>query len=386
MKSLCKFGIALFGLIASIAGAQSVPIPAPPAVAAKSYILQDFNSGKILAERDADIRLQPASITKIMTAYVVFDAIKNGQLTLAEKALISDKAWRNPEVQGWMQGSRMFAEVNSRVAINDLLRGLIIQSGNDASIALAEHIAGSEVAFVALMNDYAARLGLQNTQYQNVTGWPAENHYTSAQDIASLSRALIKNFPELYKLYSEKRFTYNNIAQSNRNTLLWKDESVDGLKTGYTEAAGYCLVVSAQRNDMRLISVVMGASSREARIKYNQSLLNYGFRFYQTHRLFTAGESLKAVRVWKGREDAVQLGLVQDVYLTIPRGQYSELQPRMDIKKSVFAPVEKNQELGSLSIQLQDEILYQQAIVALDTVERGNFLQRLVDQIAYFFQ
>lgn len=362
------------------------PVPAPPAIGAESYLLQDFDSGRLLVEENPDRRLEPASITKVMTAYVVFDAIRRGELTLDEKALISEKAWRNPGVPGWTEGSRMFAEVNSRVSISDLLRGLIVQSGNDAAVALAEHVAGSEEAFVQLMNARAERMGLENTHYRNTTGWPAEDHYTSARDIARLSRALIRDFPEFYRLYSEKQFTFNNIPQNNRNSLLWKDDSVDGIKTGYTQSAGYCLVTSAERDGMRLIAVVLGADSEDARAKYSQSLLNYGFRFFETHRLFDEGAVLQEARIWKGERDRLKLGLKRGAYVTIPRGRYNDLKPVMNVRSTINAPVNKGESLGDLEIRLGGEMIYEQPLVALEAVGRGNIFQRLYDRILFLFE
>lgn len=361
-------------------------MPAPPELAASAYILQDFHSGEIIAEKNADMRIEPASITKIMTAYVVFDAIRSGKLSLDDKALISEKAWRNPEFPGWFQGSRMFAEVNTKASIADLLRGLIIQSGNDAAVALAEHIGGTEAAFVDIMNAYAKKLGLSNTHYRNSTGWPVEGHYTTARDIATLTRALIGNFPELYKLFSEKRFTYNNISQSNRNTLLWKDDSVDGVKTGHTESAGYCLVSSAEHDGMRLVGVMMGTPDSDARVKYSQSLLNYGFGFFETDKLYAANDGLKDVRVWEGGADSVKVGLAKDLYVTIPRGEYDNLKSTVNIKRSIFAPVAQNEAVGQLVVELNGETIHEAPLIALSAVARGNIFQRVIDHIAYMFE
>ncbi len=376
----------LIGLTTFSLSAEPVPIPAPPAVGAKAYILKDFNSNKVIAEHNANSRIEPASITKIMTAYVVFQEIAIGRLSLDDTANISVKAWHNPGVSGWTKGSRMFAEVDSEVEVTDLLRGLIIQSGNDAAIALAERVAGSEKAFIELMNVTAQKLNLTNTQYKNATGWPTPGHYTSARDVALLSRALIKDFPDLYSLYSEKSFTYNNIAQSNRNTLLWKDETVDGIKTGYTSSAGYCLAASAERSGMRLISVVMGAPSTSARIKYSQGLLSYGFRYFQTHQLFSGSKALKKVRVWKGGEDFLGVGTVKDLYITIPRGQYNNLKPVMNIRKIINAPVKKGEMVGTVDIFLDEQIIKQKTLVALNSIERGNIFQRIADQITFLLQ
>lgn len=380
--------VLLLGLLLALSfGLRAeTPVPAVPAIAAEAYVLQDFHSGRIIAQRNADTQIAPASITKVMTAYVIFDAINSGDLSLYDHARVSKKAWRNPGVSGWMKGSRMFAEVNSQIPISELLRGLIVQSGNDAAITLAEHIAGTEAQFVKIMNQYADRMGLKNTRFQNSTGWPSPDHYSTARDIAALSRAIIRDFPELYKIFSEKNFTYNNISQTNRNTLLWKDETVDGVKTGHTEAAGYCLTASAEREGMRLISVVMGVATADARVKFSKSLLNYGFRFYETHRLFAGNAVLKETRIWKGDTDHLQLGVEQDVYVTIPRGQYEELRPIMNVRKSIFAPMAQGGEVGRLDIYLGERLVYQYPLVALNSIERGNIFQQIADQIAYLLQ
>ena len=386
MKSVQIVGLILFCISVPAIYAESVPIPAPPYIGATAYILKDVSSGKIISEHNADSQIEPASITKIMTAYVAFEEIAAGRLTLNEMAKISVKAWRNPGVKGWTQGSRMFAEVNSSVTISDLLRGLIIQSGNDAAIALAEHIAGSEEEFVKMMNASAGKLALRNTQYRNSTGWPTAGHYTSARDIALLSQALISDFPEMYGLYSEKSFTFNNISQSNRNSLLWKDESVDGIKTGHTSSAGYCLAASAERDGMRLLAVVMGAPSADTRTKYSQSLLNYGFRFYKTHQLFAANEALKTIRIWQGAEDDVGIGTGGNLFVTIPRGQYNNLRPVLNIRKTINAPVNRGDEVGVIDIFLGEKLIMQSSLIALSSIERGNIFQRITDRIVYLLQ
>ncbi|MFM1892112.1 MAG: D-alanyl-D-alanine carboxypeptidase, partial [Pseudomonadota bacterium] len=280
-------------LLCSASAVAAPPVPAPPTVAGTGHLLLDMHSGRVLAESNADARLEPASLTKIMTAYVVFRELQHGNLKLEDQALISEKAWKTP-------GSRMFIEVGKRVSVGDLLNGMVIQSGNDASVALAEHIAGSEDTFAGLMNEHSRRLGMQNTHFVNATGLPHEDHYTTPRDIAKVTIATIREFPELYKLYAVKEFVWNDIKQPNRNLLLWRDDSVDGVKTGHTEAAGYCLVSSAAREGMRLVAVVMGTSSENARAKESLSLLNYGFRFFETHRLYAAGDALVRTRVWKG--------------------------------------------------------------------------------------
>ena len=294
IRNYCFFlSILLLAINTSVAE-NKILIPPAPSIAAKSFILLDFNSDKILAEENADIKLSPASLTKIMTVYVIFRELSNGHLTLDEKVTISKKAWKTP-------GSRMFVEVNKKISIEDLLKGVIIQSGNDASVALAEHVAGDEETFAAMMNQHAERLGMLDSHFENSMGLPSENHFTTARDLAKLTTAVIKEFPEYYRWDSEKDFTFNNITQSNRNLLLWRDKSVDGVKTGYTEDAGYCMVASAKREQMRLISVVMGTANANARANESQSLLNYGFRFFETHRLYEANKALSEPRIWKGK-------------------------------------------------------------------------------------
>ena len=352
---------------------DNILIPPAPRIAARSFILQDFNSGRVLAEKDADLRLAPASLTKIMTAYVVFRELSNGHLSLNEKVTISKKAWQTP-------GSRMFVEVNKQVAIEDLLKGMIIQSGNDASVALAEHVAGDENTFAQLMNQHAKRLGMSNTHFTNSMGLPSPEHYTTARDLATLTRALIREFPDYYRWHSEKEYTFNNITQHNRNKLLWRDESVDGVKTGHTDEAGYCLVASALRNDMRLISVVMGTSSVNARANESQSLLNYGFRFFETHRLYKANEALSEAKVWKGDTGKVGLGLAEDLYVTIPRRHYNDLKAVININGRIMAPVDKGETFGNVSVNLAGETVASKPLVALNTVNKGSFFQRLYDE------
>ncbi len=348
------------------------PLPSPPEVAASSYQLIDFHSGRVLAERDADKRLEPASLTKILTAYTVFRELKQGNISLDDTVLISEKAWRTP-------GSRMFVEVGKRVKISDLIKGMIIQSGNDACVALAEHIAGSESTFAQLMNNHAKRLGLSNSHFVNSTGLPHEDHYTTAADIAKLAMATIREFPEYYQWYSQKSFVFNDIEQHNRNKLLWRDKSVDGMKTGHTEAAGYCLVASALRENMRLVSVVMGTKSEEARAQASQSLLNYGFRFYETHRLYAAGEVLNRVRVWKGSQDKLPLGLSSDLNVTIPRHQYKNLDASMEIEPRIMAPVSAGQPLGEVRVSLNGEPVTTATLVALKEIDEGNLWQQIKD-------
>ncbi len=364
----------LFAALFFQAGAlqAAVPVPAPPEVAAKNYILIDYVSDNVLAEKNTDVQIEPASITKLMTAYVVYNELAAGRLTLDEQVTISEKAWR-------MGGSRMYVEVGSKVSIRDLLKGLIIQSGNDASVALAEHVAGTEDAFVALMNQYADKLGMMNTNFANSTGWPDKTHLTTARDIAILAKAIIRDFPDRYRWYSEKEFTYNNIKQYNRNKLLWRDESVDGLKTGHTDSAGYCLVTSAKRAETRLISVVLGTDSKKARASVSQALLNYGFRFFETHLLYKAGEELAKPRIWKGEIENIAVGLPADLYVTIPRGAYKDLDASMDINKTIEAPVRKGDVLGEVRITHNGELIDEMDLVALETVDEGSLLQIVKD-------
>jgi D-alanyl-D-alanine carboxypeptidase (penicillin-binding protein 5/6) len=350
-----------------------IVIPAPPRLAASSYILQDFDSGQILAERNADKVLPPASLTKIMTAYVAFTELKVGRLSLEEKVTVSEKAWRT-------QGSKMFIEVNKRITIEDLLQGIIIQSGNDASVAVAEHIAGSEQAFAEMMNEQARRLKMNSTHFMNATGLPVPSqHYTTARDLAILTRAVIRDFPEYYKWEAVKEFTFNNITQKNRNTLLWRDESVDGVKTGHTDEAGYCLVASAKRQKMRLISVVLGTKSKSARANESQTLLNYGFRFYETHKLYDANTVLASPRVWKGATETVELGLAEDLFVTISRRHYAEMKATTDVDYKIMAPIEKGDQLGAVNVMLHNKIVSSKPLIALNAVAIGSFFQRAYD-------
>lgn len=367
-----------FGLLITLfqANAENAEIetPPPPPIAATAYILQDYHTGKILAENNADAKLAPASLTKIMTVYVVFRELSNGHLHLDDVATISEKAWKT-------SGSRMFVELGNQVKVEDLLKGVIIQSGNDASVALAEHVAGSEATFADMMNQHAARLGMTNSHFKNSDGLPMEDHYTSARDLAILTAALIKEFPDYYRWFSQKEFTFNKITQHNRNQLLSRDESVDGVKTGFTDDAGYCLVASALREDMRLISVVMGAKSAKARANENQSLLNYGFRFFESHRLYEGKKPLNEARIWKGAEKTIPLGLSEDLYATIPRRQYNDLKGVITVDKKITAPVTEGSKLGSVKVNLKDTVIADKDLIALKTVDQGNIIQRLSDSV-----
>ena len=379
MKIVSLFLAVLTVVFSASSWAAAKPIPNPPALNSSSYFLVDFDSGRVLAEKDPDKHIEPASITKLMTAYLVDKAIADGDITLDEKVTISEKAWR-------MKGSKMFVEVGKQVAVEDLLKGLIIQSGNDASVALAEHIAGSESAFAGYMNHQAQLLGMENTNFVNATGWPHEDHYSSARDIAILTGAVIRDFPESYRLYREREYTFNKIRQFNRNRLLWRDETVDGVKTGHTESAGFCLVASAQRDDMRLISVVLGADSDKARTQSSQSLLNYGFRFYETHKLYRADEVLKTARIWYGGQEQVSLGVGKDIHITIPRGRYRDLDASMEVDREIAAPVTRGQQLGQVNIKLDDEMMLSEDIVAMQDVTEGSFFVRAMDSIKLMFR
>jgi D-alanyl-D-alanine carboxypeptidase (penicillin-binding protein 5/6) len=366
-------GLVLFFLNFAVFAGDAVLIPNPPTIAASSYILEDFNSDRVLAEKDADKKLAPASLTKIMTAYVIYRELASGHLTLDDKVTISQKAWQT-------SGSKMFVEVGKQVRIEDLLKGMIIQSGNDASVALAEHVGGSEATFAIMMNQHAARLGMSNSHFENSMGLPTLNHYTTARDLSKLTRALIREFPEYYRWDSQKEFTYNKITQQNRNKLLWRDKTVDGVKTGFTDDAGYCMVASAKREEMRLISVVMGTASPEARANESQALLNYGFHFYETHRLYQVNTLIKEVRVWGGESKMVQLGLAKDLYVTIPRRHYNDLKAVIKINQEITAPISKGKTYGSIDVSFAGQPLLSQPLIALKDVATGNFIQRFYDK------
>ena len=377
MSQLKIFVLLVFSLLIFINGrvmAGAGIIPAAPELNATSWLLMDYDSGQVLVEKNINNRLAPASLTKIMTIYVAASEISRGHLDLNDVVVVSEKAWRMP-------GSRMFIEVNKKVTVEELMKGIIVQSGNDASVALAEYISGSEEVFANQMNEEARRLGMTDTQFMNSSGLPDEQHYTTARDLAILAQALIRDFPDIYTWYSIKEFTYNKIKQSNRNNLLWRDKSVDGIKTGHTEAAGYCLVASAKRKDMRLISVVMGTDGAETRIKASQSLLNYGFRFYETHKLYSAGEIITSLKVWKGDADQVDVGLHEDLFITIPRDQYKNLNAEVAKNRQLIAPVVKGEEQGTLQVSLSGKELLKAPVMALDDVNEGPLIKRLKDKV-----
>ena len=373
------FALSLFLFSLTQVHSAPLPVPAAPKIAAKSYILLDPNSGHTIAEKNSTTRVEPASITKLLTAYVLFTELANGTASLEDEVTISTRAWRST-------GSRMFIEERSRVKLEDLLKGMIIQSGNDASVALAEYVAGSEEAFADLMNHHAKRLGLTNSNFVNSTGMPNRNHYSTVQDIAKIAKALLVEFPDYYPWYAVKKFTYNGIEQYNRNRLLWRDPRVDGMKTGHTDSAGYCLVSSAKQGEMRLIAIVMGTKSEEARAQQSQRLLNYGFRYYETHRLYNAGEELTHARIWKGADEQLPLGLRQDLFVTIPRGQYKNLNASMDLLENILAPATKGSRYGTLSIKLEESMVAEQPLIAIRDIGTGSIMQRMMDEVKMWFR
>jgi D-alanyl-D-alanine carboxypeptidase (penicillin-binding protein 5/6) len=373
-----RVSLSLLLLTAPVAWAAQMVIPAPPQLAAKSYVLMDAASGNILVEHNADERLPPASLTKLMTAYLATLDINRGQIKETDMVRISEKAWR-------MGGSKMFIEVGKEVSVDDLLHGIIIQSGNDASVALAEHIAGSEEAFADLMNASAERLGMSNSQFRNATGWPDPEHYSSAHDMAKLARAIIYEDPAHYAIYAQKEFFWNGIKQPNRNLLLWRDKTVDGLKTGHTDEAGYCLVSSAVRDGMRLVSVVFGTNSEQARAAETQKLLTYGFRFFETRTFYQKGTELAQAQIWKGADRQVKAGLANHLTLTLPKGQLDKLQAGMTLNPQLLAPIQKGDVIGKVEVKLADEVVHSADLVALDTVEEGGVFRRLWDSIRLFF-
>ncbi|WP_417529857.1 D-alanyl-D-alanine carboxypeptidase family protein [Marinobacter lipolyticus] len=360
------------------ANAQTVLIPSPPQVAASSYILMDPLSGRVLMDENSNERLPPASLTKMMTAYIVERELDEGRLSMSDMVPISVNAWRT-------EGSRTFVQEGTEVSVEDLLKGVIIQSGNDASVALAEFVAGSEGAFVDIMNQQAQLLGMNDTHFENATGLPSPDHFSTAHDLARLAMAIINDYPENYPLYAEKHFTYNNIRQPNRNSLLWRDDSVDGLKTGHTEEAGYCLVASAKRNGTRLIAVVMGTDSTGARAQEVQKMLNYGFRYYESEKLFGAGQELIKARIWGGRDDELSVGVTEEVNVTIPRGSRDSLESTVDLDSVIKAPIKVGDELGRVQVKLGDDVIVDQPVLALSDVPEGGLFKRLWDAIKLFF-
>jgi D-alanyl-D-alanine carboxypeptidase (penicillin-binding protein 5/6) len=345
-------------------------VPDAPELNLKSYILIEPNTNTVIAEFNSTSEIEPASMTKIMTAYVTADQIDNELISIDDEVLISEKAWR-------MEGSRMFIEAGKRVSVSDLLKGIIIQSGNDASVAIAEYVGGTERGFVDLMNAYAGSLNMNNTIFQNSTGLPAENHFSSAKDLAILTSHLITNFPEIYSYYKEKQFTFNEIKQLNRNKLLWRDDSSDGVKTGHTKAAGYCLVGSAKRGDMRLITVVAGSDSDNNRFMASQRLLEYGFRFFATQKILNANQEYKQINIWGGVEKNLSLGVLEDISITLPRTSFKDLVVNYNYSNNIQAPIEIGQKIGTLEIVNSDEIVLSTDLVALQNIKAKGFFGRL---------
>ena len=354
-------------------------VPAPPIIGATSYLVVDATTGYEIATLEPDNPVAPASLTKLMTAYVVFIALRDQQIRLEDEVTVSENAWRTP-------GSRMFIEVGTRVTVRDLLLGMIVQSGNDASVALAEYVAGSESVFADVMNQYAQRLGMTASQFRNSTGLPDKEHYSTARDMATLARAIISEFPEYYRWYSVRDFEYNDIKQPNRNNLLWRDPSVDGMKTGHTDDAGYCLVASAARDGMRVISVVLGTSSAKARNDGSQALLNYAFRFFETRLLYESGQEITRARVWKSAGEYSSLGVLDDLYVTVPRGAYDSLESVLNIPAVLLAPVAEGQPLAELKISLNGNELLSQPLRALADNPAGSLWQRTRDSVSLMLE
>ena len=356
-------------LISNIIYAQSF-VPDAPELNLKSYILIEPNTNTVIAEFNSSSEIEPASMTKIMTVYVTADQISNDLISIDDEVLISEKAWR-------MEGSRMFVEAGKKVSVSDLLKGIIIQSGNDASVAISEYVGGTERGFVDLMNAYASSLNMNNTIFQNSTGLPDDNHFSSAQDLATLTSNLITKFPDIYSFYKEKQFTFNDIKQLNRNKLLWRDDSSDGVKTGHTKAAGYCLVGSAKRGDMRLITVVAGSDSDNNRFLASQRLLEYGFRFFATQKVLNANQEYKKINIWGGVEKTLGLGVLEDVSITLPRTSFKDLTVNYNYSNNIQAPIEVGQQIGTLEIISNDEVVFSTNLVALDNIKSKGFFGRL---------
>ena len=357
------------------AASDALPVPPPPEVTGTAWVLMDAASGNVLAGENYDEQLEPASITKVMTSYVIAAEMAAGKVSRDDQVMMTENAWRTGGAG--TDGSYSGFEVNQSAPLLEMEKGMVVQSGNDAAIALAEHVAGSEQAFAALMNQYAQRIGMEKSHFVNATGLPGEGHITTARDLALLGRALIRDYPEAYSYNKIKEFTVGNITQPNRNVLLWRDASVDGIKTGHTSAAGYCLMASAKRGDQRLISVVMGSTSESQRARDSQALLNWGFRFYETHEMYKAGAQVAQQKVWKGQENEVRLGLAEPLLVTVPRGRYEQLKPMMDVPATLVAPIEKGQAIGTVKVMLDDKVIAQRPLVAIDGIEQAGFFKRL---------
>jgi len=364
---------------ASLAQSTNPLVPPAPRVAARSYLLLDYHSQQALAGQNANERVEPASLTKLMTAYLTFSALKQKQIQPAQVVPVSERAWK-------AEGSRMFIEPRQPVTVDELMRGMIVQSGNDACIALAELIAGSEEAFVQLMNREAQRLGMQDTHFVNATGLPHPQHYSTAYDLALLAIAIIRDYPEYHPLYSVKEYRYNNITQANRNRLLWSDPTVDGMKTGYTENAGYCLITSARRGERRLLSVVLGTASEAARAAESQKLLNYGFQFYDSVKLYGKNQPVASLQIWKGSDNSVKAGFLNDLYISLPKGQADKLKASLESRQPLFAPIREGQKIGVMKLTLDGKPYAEIPVVALETVALAGIFGRGWDSIRLLFK
>jgi D-alanyl-D-alanine carboxypeptidase (penicillin-binding protein 5/6) len=376
MKKIIAFAL-LF--LSTLSFAVELPAVPPPELAAKAWLLMDANSGQVLVEKDADRRIEPASLTKLMTAYLSFAAIKQGRLKLTDTIPISEKAWKT-------EGSRMFVEPNKPVTVDELLHGMIIQSGNDATVALAESIGGSEAGFVTMMNKEAQRLGMTHTHFVTATGLPDPQHYTTARDLSLIATAIIRDYPEFHPLYSIKEYRYNNISQPNRNRLLWSDPTVDGMKTGHTASAGYCLIASAHRGPRRLLSVVLGAESDALRAAESQRLLNYGFQSFDGAKLYAQDQTVATLKVWKGSQSQIKAGFTRDLYLSIPRGRSADLKTTLTTRQPLLAPLSRGQNIGTLKVSLDNKIIAQVPVVALENVSVASFLGRAWDSMMLKFK
>ncbi|WP_062267450.1 D-alanyl-D-alanine carboxypeptidase family protein [Endozoicomonas arenosclerae] len=388
VRKLVGWASMLFILAAPVAQAKTgALIPAAPKISASSFILMDADSGEILASENPDETRHPASLTKMMTAYIGEVELAAGNIQRDDEVLISEKAWK-------MGGSTMFVEVGERVPVQELLKGIIIVSGNDASVAMSEHIAGSEDAFAQLMNNTAKRLGMINSHFVNASGWPASDHYSTARDLAILSRHIVKDYPEYYELYAQKYYQYGTDKktgkplrrQANRNRLLWTNPYVDGLKTGHTEASGFGLAATADRDGRRLITVILGARSEKQRAEEAQKLLTYGFRFFENVDVKKGGVTLETVPVWKGKQDKVNVAIDKDLIVTVPRGTGKDLKATLEIDPMIEAPVEAGQQLGTLKVTINDEVIKEVPLRAEAAVERGGFFKRLWDSVRLFFK
>ncbi|WP_407352908.1 D-alanyl-D-alanine carboxypeptidase family protein [Luteimonas sp. R10] len=354
---------------------DAMPTPPPPPVVGTAWLLMDYETGQVLAGENVDERVEPASITKVMTSYVIAAEMAAGKIGPDDQVMLSENAWRTGGAM--TDGSYSGFEVNKTAPLLDMEKGMAVQSGNDAAIALAEHVAGSEESFAALMNAYAQRIGLKNSHFVNAHGLSAENHYSTARDLALLGRAMIRDYPEQYAHNKIKQFTVGPITQRNRNRLLWRDDSVDGIKTGHHSGAGYCLLSSAKRGDQRLIAVVMGSTGEEQRATDSLALLNWGFRFFETHKLYDAGQAISTQKIWKGKANELRMGLAEPLLISMPRGKYDQLKPSMDVPKTLVAPVEQGQAIGTVRVTLDGEVVAERPLVALEAVEQAGFFKRL---------